>query len=471
MKHFFTGLVILVTVTLLNGMLPVRAQLKGEVAYDSGAQTLFQNEGVFEDPDEDFEAGGGLPESIQLAWVSLFESRQVRAEHRLNPEEALVTFSETESVTGVDLDWSPRLADNYFLRTRALLSHGQLDSVTETEGYLLEGYLQWQSPTRTLVVDAGKIRVEWGSGYAWNPTQLLKMPTKHSNSLVDDHEGTGMLRVSWNWDLLTLTAIAADPVEEPLADDEDPIQAVVKGSIVLDQWEIEMVYSRVRDHAPASGVSFSGLLSDAFEIHGEWSTTRERDRNRIEKTAEGINMGPLVLPARYDYIPDERGVDFNRILLGGQFTFANDMNIIFELFRTTHGYDESEWKNARNGIEAALSGDAWKNSDFPYTTSRGNPYAGFLLNTLSAIRQEQLRRNYLFLRFTSGETDHRWEWEQILMLNLDDSSQMHQLELHKSWHDSLNSSLALTVFSGSEISEFGLHPYRERFALAVDYHF
>ena len=93
------------------------------------------------------------------------------------------------------------------------------------------------------------------------------------------------------------------------------------------------------------------------------------------------------------------------------------------------------------------------------------------MNTASAVRDEQLRQNYLFLRFTSGESDEKWEWEQILILNLDDHSQLHQVIVNKAWFDAVNSSVEMTFFSGEEQSEYGLNPYSDTIAVNLSYSF
>ncbi len=87
------------------------------------------------------------------------------------------------------------------------------------------------------------------------------------------------------------------------------------------------------------------------------------------------------------------------------------------------------------------------------------------------IGDEQVRQNYLFFRFTSSETENLWEWEQVLILNLDDQSQIHQGILHKTWFDFIKTQLEITVFRGDTYSEFGLNPYSESYELSVDISF
>ncbi len=107
-----------------------------------------------------------------------------------------------------------------------------------------------------------------------------------------------------------------------------------------------------------------------------------------------------------------------------------------------------------------------KNRDRPIIS-----YSGFLKNTMKAVSNEELRQHYFFLRFTSGESDNHWEWEQVMILNLDDKSQIHQATLHKTWFDQVKSRLSVTLFRGNEYSEFGLNPYREIASLEIEVRF
>ncbi len=433
------------------------------------AQTVVPEE-QFEIQESDAEDDTWLPESLQMTGVVLVKNRQLRKDYDLNPDGALFELKEKENRAAIDLDWNPQVTDSIMFRSRGLLTHGQLDDTQESDISLLEGYLQWKNISHTLVTDVGKIKVEWGSGYAWNPTQVLVMPTDDSNTLIDDHDGVGMIRIAWSKDRITFIAIAAD-LERDSIKEETPLQSVVKMSLNLEPWEVELLHYQATEIAVVNGFSFSGLLSDSLEIHGEWSRTGERDRHRIGKAADGIQMGAAYLPARYEYLPDKSDDDFDRILLGGQYTFSNDINIIIELYRTTHGYSNSEWESAEQGIAESLTGGAWKNPNAPFASAMGNPYAGFLMNTAAAVRDEQLRQNYLFFRFSSGESDNNWEWEQVLFLNLDDSSQLHQVTINKSWFDTVNSSLEITLFRGDSRSEYGLNPYSETLAFLLEYHF
>lgn len=411
-----------------------------------------------------------LPESLAPVWYFFSEWKSLRADHPLNPQSALIDFSKRKTATTIDLDWDPHLSETLTFRTRLAGQYRLEDDEASTHGYWLEGYLQWQNQQQTVVLDLGKVKTEWGSGYAWNPTQVLIPLQRDVSDDIEEEEGVEMAKLELVTGLVTSTFVLAR-LNREIDLEEQPYQAAVKGSFNFEPWEFSLIHHQATQFGWNNGLSFTGLVSDALELHGEWTRSERRNRATICKAAAGIQMGPTYLPARYEYCQDTRTREYDRILIGGQVTFAGTMNLIFELYTTTHGYDDQEWKLVKEGVAEALRENAWQNPDYPFTTPQGNPYAGFLKSTLAAVADEELRQHYLFLRYVSGESDNHWEWEQILLLNLDDSSQLHQSFLHKTWADLVNTSLGLTLFRGDEFTEFALNPYQETVELNVEIRF
>ncbi len=414
---------------------------------------------------EEEETPSWLPESMLLVWDTNYSVYAHRQDHLLNPEEAFFSFNDQKGVTSMDLEWNPVLSDSLTLRTREVVEYVSTDSKSEINAYLLEGYFQWINRSRDLTVDLGKIKLEWGSGYAWKPTQVIFSNDSNLDTDKESDEGLEMIQVEFVFENTTNTLLLATMEDEDDSQNSQQWQAVYRISLERESWELSLLYHKTSETVTTTGLSFTGLLSDAFEIHGEWAKTDKRDRRTIVKASDGIQMGPVYLPARYTYEEDASGRDFDKVLLGAQYTFPNDMNVILELFRTTHGYSETEWQRVKTGIDEALKEKAWKNEAFASTM--GNPYAGFLQQTMGLNEIVSLRQNYLFLRWTSGESENLWEWKQIFQLNLDDESQMSIGKLHKAWSNSIKTELSCYFFRGSPHSEQGLNPYTEFCSLSM----
>lgn len=406
-----------------------------------------------------------LPESMTLVWDINFTTYSHRQDHPLNPEEAFFSFDHRKAVTSLDLEWNPKLGESLTLRTREAVEYVSLDSGSESNVYLLEGYFQWKNSARDVMVDLGKVKLEWGSGYAWKPTQVLFRDDSNLDTEKERFEGIEMVQVEVVIKNTTNTLLVAGLKEEGDSGNNNPWQAAYRISLESQPWELSLLYHQTSETVTTAGLSFTGLLSDTLEIHGEWAKTDTRDRLNIIKAGDGVRMGPVYLPARFEYEAEDSSRNFDKVLLGAQYTFSNDMNVIMELYRTTHGYSEAEWQRITTGIDEALVDKAWQNEQF--ASNKGNPYAGFLQQTMGLNELASLRQNYLFIRWTTGESDDLWEWEQILQLNLDDYSQTSIGKLHKSWSDSTTSELSCYFFRGDPNSEQGLNPYTESCSLSV----
>lgn len=423
----------------------------------------------FDEMVEDEEKTRWMPESMSLIWDVYNYKYTPRPDHRLNPETGLFTFDEYKAVTSIDLEWNPRISESLDIRTRQALEYTTSDQENDLKGYLLEGYLHWKNKSQDFVIDLGKVKLEWGSGYAWKPTQVLFPDDSNLNSDIESDEGLEMLQLEFVIKGTTNTLLVAKMKDDTDSANDSQRQAAYRISIESQLWEVSLLYHKTSEEVNTMGLSFTGLLSDAMEFHGEWSRTDKRNRLAITKVSDGIQMGPVYLPAQFQYQVENGDQDFDQYLIGTQYTFTNNMNLIVELYHTTHGYDESEWNRIKTGVDEAHIDKAWKNNQF--NSVRGNPYAGFLKQTMGLNEIGQLRQNYLFIRWTTGESDNLWEWEQILQLNLDDDSHMSMAKLHKSWSDSTQTEFSYNIFMGDPYSEQGINPYSDLYTLSMSMSF
>jgi len=60
--------------------------------------------------------------------------------------------------------------------------------------------------------------------------------------------------------------------------------------------------------------------------------------------------------------------------------------------------------------------------------------------------------------FTSPLSDGLWQYRQSVQLNLDDDSQLHRIELLKSWNANLTSRFQFEAYQGCGDCEYGLNP-------------
>lgn len=305
------------------------------------------NSEEFEISIEDEETSTWIPDSMNGVWDINSIKYTHRKNHLLNPESGLLSFDDYKTFSSLDVEWNPRLGDSLSIRTRQTLEHVTSNQESVTKGYLLEGYLQWKNRSQDVVIDAGKIKLEWGSGYAWMPTQVLFPSDSPINTGFESKEGLEMIQAESVIKCITNTVLVSKKKNETDSSDNSLRQAAYRVSIESQPWEISLVYHKTSEEVNTQGISFTGLLSDAMEIHGEWARTNSRDRLTIVKVTDGVQMGTVYLPARFQYQVDESREVFDKYLLGTQYTFSNSMNLIIELYRTTHGYDTAEWNRIK----------------------------------------------------------------------------------------------------------------------------
>ena len=404
-------------------------------------------------------------------WIGGFfelQRRQTsqRNDHPLNPEGKLLDFAGERSVALLNVKLDPQLSERWRFVSNSHLRYRKTDLDSEARHYLLEGYLQWRNAGQSAAFAIGRLLLEWGSGYRWNPVQLL-LPDhdEHSDEIYED-EGQTMLFVEVSAAPFTTTLLLAE-LDERYSDRSGRYQAAFKLALDLSAWDFALFHHQATGRRASGGLSFSGLLTDALEIHGEWAGSYRKKREVPRKASEGVQTSEFYLPARYEYVasPDDGSSLLREYLLGFQYTFLTDMNLICELYHTDHGYSDGEWNDILDGVEEAHRGDAWNSRKEPFAGARGNPYAGFLKNGMKEVERGDLRRNYLFVRYHSGEFANSWSVEQVLIFNADDSSRIQQSALTYNWQDEWEIEGAVTLFQGKRESEFGWNPNRHYYTV------
>lgn len=166
--------------------------------------------------------------------------------------------------------------------------------------------------TDWLDITAGRVIEKWGTGYGWTPTAFIgpaKNPTD-PNDRRSAYRGRDMVRA----DLfvkntnVSLYALEGGSVA-------GRVYRLVRGT------DVSLVF-RDRD----AGVSVSRVFGNSLELHAELARTAPRDTTR----------------------------SFTRAVAGGQYTFANNTNVVFELYHGTDGLTARQWDAFRDTIASDL---------------------------------------------------------------------------------------------------------------------
>jgi hypothetical protein len=230
-----------------------------------------------------------------------------------------------------------------------------------------------------LDVTAGRIIEKWGTGYAWNPAAFVS-PQKNPTDPTDrrsTYRGVDMVRadVFVHDTNLSLYALRDHAVAARL-------YRLVGGT------DVSLLFRRDRS-GTQQGVSAAHVFGDALELHGE--ATRRH------------------------------------LLLGGQYTFRANVNVVGELYRSGDGLTASQWRAFCESVGTSL-----------YEAN---------------LRFAPLRmaRNYSFLRadFPFGKN----EAELITLTNLRDRSSIVRATLSRKLRPNVSAYVIETEFLGSGDSE------------------
>ncbi len=443
----------------------------------------------------------------------------IRSSHPLNPSKDLFDFERSQRLAELDIetDWYPQ--ETLRIHARGLLQYidAELDtdndsrngsnlssshdpdphssSGIERNHQLLEGNLQY-TLSETTFLDIGKILETWGTGFAFNPVNVL-VPPKDPSDPSDTREGATLLKIEVLFEDLTLTAILAGVADEHTSDQawifpdsKEKRRIAFKLDHTLGDMDFswlhvqggldgEMLNNRINgspiepvSQKPVTGMAWTTVVGNALELHAEYAVQPGRNRAipRTRNSPIRSSNGALLVPTLSDYAnADDNERLFSKILIGGQYTFENEMNLILEWFYDETGYTTPEWNRIKKGIRDTRLENAYRNLLFG--SAQGNPFAGFLRQTLLNLQSTSVRQQYAFGRFATSEFGNRFELETVLLYNLDDSSFLLREELIQSYGDHWRVELEWTTFQGSTLSQYGLSPHQHHLRGGIIYLF
>ena len=287
------------------------------------------------------------------------------------------------------------------LKVRGDASDRSTDRVRAGEAFVQLHVNDW------LDITAGRVIEKWGTGYGWTPTAFIgpaKDPTD-PNDRRSAYRGVDMIRadVSVKDTNLSLYALERGTYAARL-------YRLVRGTDVSLMWSAavpaaEQAASRRGQGgedaarsagedagAPRFGISLSRVFGEALELHADVA----RDRGVL------------------------RGV------AGGQYTFANDVNVVLELYYGGDGLSASEW-------------ESFQSLDI---VSANRAYAPL-----------RMGRAYAFARVHRSFREHDLDAELIAITNLRDGSTILRASLTRKVRPNVNVYLIHTEFAGSDRSE------------------
>jgi hypothetical protein len=340
-----------------------------------------------------------------------------------------------------------------FVRTNTDYQNSYLGDSWKTTLY--EGYLSLK-PSPALIIDAGKKRLKWGKGYAWNPVAFVDRP-KDPNDPELNLEGFVVASAdyikSFAGPLKTLSFTpVVIPVHEDVNDDFGEINKMnVAGKLylLLYDTDIDFIVLAGGSKTARYGMDFSRNITTNLEIHGEFATITDFQKKVIDSSGN-------IFTEEYDA---------KSYLVGIRYLTERDTTYILEYYRNGTGYTTDEMKDYFSFI----------NSGYNAYLSTGNDTllkkaAGLTEGNYGSINP---MKDYLYARISQKEPfDILYFTPSITgIVNMDDRSGSLSPELLYTGVTNLELRLKTAFLAGERLSEFGEKQNDYRVEFRARYYF
>jgi hypothetical protein len=221
------------------------------------------------------------------------------------------------------------------LRTRTHLEYVKDEVASDRVARFDELALSWK-PHAGFTLEAGKIVLRWGKGYAWNPVafvERMKDPTDPELA----REGFWMATADWVRTFAgPLRTVAFTPVIVPTGQDLNSgfgrpghVNVAAKLYLLLHDTDIDFAFLSGGSRPQRYGVDFARNITSNLAMHGEWARIRGFERRAVTQGG-----APRVI----------RG-DADSYLLGLRYLSARDATYIVEYYRNGTGYSRGEMED------------------------------------------------------------------------------------------------------------------------------
>lgn len=318
-----------------------------------------------------------------------------------------------------------------------------------------EFYLSYK-PDPAFTLDAGKISLKWGKGYAWNPVAFVER-VKDPNDPDLAREGFTLLTADWirNFDG-ALRTVAFTPVILPASPDINPdfgtgshVNVAAKLYLLYHDTDIDFLFLSNGSRSRRYGADFSRNLTSNLEIHGEVA--------RIQGVEKRVTTATGTTTLTRD--------DATSYLLGLRYLTERDTTYIFEYYRNGPGLTESEMGGFVQFVDNAYAQYLATGNDAQLVRAASLSRSGY--------GRPNPGRNYLYLRASQKEPFDILYFTPALTViaNADDRSMSVAPELLYTGITNLELRARAFFLSGGSGTEFGEKQNSQRFELQARFYF
>lgn len=308
------------------------------------------------------------------------------------------------------------------------------------------------SLTDELDITIGKKILKWGPGYAFNPTGVAepqRSPSDPSDRL-GRNEGRKLATITAFFGRSSLTFVYINDVRyesSKLYWSEQ--EFALRAYTFINGFDLSLIGHYKEGGRFKAGLNWAKVIGSSLELHGE-VLLKKGSSTQYHRAIIIDNEQRIFAANPYATLFNQSKRIFYKILLGGQYTFENGINIVLEYYHDAEGLNKLEWKRWMKFIKFHNSIQQGSITADPVLIEASRLNILWALQTLSP---RGTMSDYIFIRqyYSTGS----WSFEFIQFLNAQDFSAViiPSADLAISEHVSFYS--RLTSFIGGSDSEFG----------------
>jgi hypothetical protein len=301
------------------------------------------------------------------------------------------------------------------------------------------------SVTPWLDLRIGREIERWGSGYAWNPTGVVNPPKDPTdpNDRRSQYNGVNIAGADIfvkGWDV---TLLATPQISWTGKDGRHLLSTgwAMRAYRLIKGTDVAITASGGNGLPNSEGLSLARVFGSSLELHGEAAY--------LSDTVRYLPRWDCLVPVRRPHA---------EILLGGQYTFPNHVNVVAEYYHGGQGLSNLEWNDYRAFATTAQQSFAV-----------GNPTALALANAQFAPLQ--MSKDYSFLRVAWPIQSLRLDIETIIVTSLRDGSSVIQSGITRRIGANWSIYGIYSEFTGNDGTEFGNIQIKRSTNIGIRYNF
>ncbi|HEY3451224.1 MAG TPA: hypothetical protein VGK67_33005 [Myxococcales bacterium] len=341
----------------------------------------------------------------------------------------------------------------------------------------------------------GRKRVVWGSGFAWNPADLLNPPKDPTDPTLQ-RAGAWMARIEAPFQYFTLSALWAPKVVrtsaglpsrflfEPGGHEPEQIlgaraYALIKEADVNLMWFWSNRYADTLPHSHRFAASFSRYFFTDYEFHFEGVLQRGRDTPIVDPRClpRGFSFQPLLdCQASGQPVVAKAGLSdpaafYAQFIAGTRYSFKDESMLSAEYYFNGPGLDAKQWEDRQRLL--GLAPTIWQGAQAqgialdPSALLGGGGGGSGDQGSPLRLDFRPLRRHYLFLVYQKPRIADDFTATVTTVVGLEDPSLLLAPSLSWSAREWLSLGLFAYLPLGASESEYGSLPFRFRALLEV----